>query len=44
VTALACIGHWYVSLIYAAPVVLIGGGLVLSNMIERRRARSPKQA
>ncbi len=36
-TLLACIGHWYVSLIYAAPALLLGGALGISTLREKRR-------
>ncbi len=36
-TLLACIGHWYVSLIYAAPALLLGGGIAISTLREKRR-------
>ena len=31
---LACIGHWYLSLMYLAPVGLVGGGLWLKTRLE----------
>lgn len=36
---LAHFGHWYVSMIYAAPALLLGGALGLSALRERRRSR-----
>jgi hypothetical protein len=35
--ALAHFGHWYVSMIYAAPALLLGGGLAISTLRDRRR-------
>lgn len=37
---LAHAGHWYVSMIYAAPALLLGGGLAYSTLRERRRQAS----
>jgi hypothetical protein len=36
---LAHFGHWYVSMIYAAPALLLGGGLAFSTLREKRRHR-----
>jgi hypothetical protein len=36
---LAHFGHWYVSMVYAAPALLLGGALGISALRERRRAR-----
>jgi len=36
-TITACIGHWYVSFIYAAPAILLAGALGFSTMREKRR-------
>jgi hypothetical protein len=33
----ACIAHWYTSLMYAAPVGLIGGAVTWSSWREKRR-------
>jgi hypothetical protein len=42
---LAHFGHWYVSLVYAAPALLLGGGLAISAWRERRRrARAARGA
>jgi hypothetical protein len=30
-------GHWLVSLVYAAPALLLAGGLAISVLRERRR-------
>lgn len=37
---LAHVGHWYVSLIYAAPALLLAGGLAYTTLRERRRQAS----
>lgn len=42
-TQLACIGHWYVSLIYAVPAFLLGGGLAISTLREKRRKAPGEQ-
>jgi hypothetical protein len=34
---LAHAGHWLVSLVYAAPALLLAGALVISTMRQRRR-------
>lgn len=34
---LAHFGHWYVSMIYAAPALLLAGGLGISTLRQRRR-------
>jgi hypothetical protein len=31
-------GHWLVSLVYAAPALLLAGALAISTMRQRRRA------
>lgn len=36
---LAHAGHWLVSLLYLAPVILIVGALVVQNRRDRQRAR-----
>jgi hypothetical protein len=36
-TVFAHIGHWYVSLIYAAPALLLAGALAISTVRQRRR-------
>jgi hypothetical protein len=36
---IACIGHWYVGLLYLAPVALLVSGLKLSSWRERRGRR-----
>jgi hypothetical protein len=36
-TTFACIGHWYVSLVYAAPALLLGGGIGIATLRDRRR-------
>jgi hypothetical protein len=43
-TVFACFGHWYVSLIYAAPAVLLAGGLGISTMREKRRRAAGRPA
>jgi hypothetical protein len=35
----ACIGHWYVSLLYVAPVALIVAVLRIQTMRDRRAER-----
>ena len=32
-------GHWLVSLLYLAPVILIAGALVVQHLRDRQRAR-----
>jgi hypothetical protein len=34
---LACLGHWYLSLLYLAPVAIVIGGLSVLSRIEKRR-------
>jgi hypothetical protein len=34
-------GHWLVNLLYAAPVVIIGGGLGWQALMDRRRGVGP---
>jgi hypothetical protein len=36
-TVYAHLGHWYVSLIYAAPALLLAGALGISTMRQRKR-------
>jgi hypothetical protein len=40
---LAHFGHWYVSMIYAAPALLLAGGLGLSTLRERRRQAAKRR-
>jgi hypothetical protein len=40
VNVIACLGHWYVSLIYAAPALLLGGGVLFSTMRQKRRQQA----
>jgi hypothetical protein len=35
----ACIAHWFTSLMYVAPVGLIGGAIRWSSWREKRRPR-----
>jgi hypothetical protein len=37
--ALACLQHWYTSLVYFAPLPILGAWLGLSNRRERSRSR-----
>ncbi len=39
-------GHWLVSLIYAAPAILLGGALAISSLRQRARdrARPPRRS
>jgi len=40
---LACLGHWYLSLLYLAPVALVIAGLsVVSRLGKRRDARAAR--
>ena len=39
VVPLAHFGHWYVSLIYAAPVIILVGALVIGDWRDKRRKR-----
>lgn len=41
---LAHIGHWAVSLIYAAPALLLAGALIVSTMRQRRREAARRAA
>jgi hypothetical protein len=34
---LACLGHWYLSVLYLAPVAVVIGGLSVVSRIEKRR-------
>ncbi|HEX7299575.1 MAG TPA: hypothetical protein VF257_11245 [Solirubrobacteraceae bacterium] len=34
---LACIGHWYLSLLYLVPVLVVVGGLWVVSQVEKRR-------
>jgi len=34
---LACLGHWYLSVLYLAPVGMVIGGLSVVSRIEKRR-------
>lgn len=36
---LAHAGHWYVQLIYAAPVLLLGGGMAVDSIRKRSKGR-----
>ena len=36
-------GHWYVSMIYAAPAVLLAGALCISTIRQRHRDRSRRR-
>jgi hypothetical protein len=40
VNVFACLGHWYVSMIYAAPALLLGGGVFYSTMRQKRRKQA----
>ena len=40
----ACIGHWYTSLLYAVPVVGVGAGLKLSSIRARREDEAEERA
>ncbi|MDO8209194.1 hypothetical protein [Conexibacter sp. CPCC 206217] len=33
----AHLGHWYVSIVYAAPALLLAGALAVSTVRQRRR-------
>jgi hypothetical protein len=37
VMTLACLGHWYISLLYLAPVLVVMGGLWIVSQLEKRR-------
>lgn len=43
-TVFAHAGHWTVSLIYAAPALLLAGALVLSTLKQRRRDAARRAA
>lgn len=34
---LACLGHWYLSVLYLAPVAIVIAGLSVVNRVEKRR-------
>jgi hypothetical protein len=38
----ACIAHWYTSLMYVAPVGVIGGAIKWSSWREKRRRRAER--
>jgi hypothetical protein len=33
----ACIGHWYVSLLYLAPVAIVVGALAIVSRLQKHR-------
>jgi hypothetical protein len=37
-TVLAHFGHWYISMLYLAPVLIVVGALSIQTRRERRRA------
>ena len=37
-------GHWLVSMVYAAPALLLAGALVVSTMRQRRRDAARRAA
>jgi hypothetical protein len=39
VIVLAHFGHWYVQLIFAAPVLLLGGAMAVDSVRKRRKGR-----
>jgi hypothetical protein len=39
VIVLAHFGHWYVQLIFAAPVLLLGGAMAVDSFRKRRKGR-----
>lgn len=43
-TVFAHVGHWAVSLIYAAPALLLAGALVVSTIRQRRRDAARRAA
>lgn len=43
-TLFAHIGHWYVSIIYAAPALLLAGALAVSTIRQRRRDAARRAA
>jgi hypothetical protein len=43
-TVFAHIGHWYVSIIYAAPAILLAGALAVSTIRQRRRDAARRAA
>lgn len=40
----AHVGHWAVSLIYAAPALLLAGALIVSTMKQKRREAARRAA
>jgi cytochrome c-type biogenesis protein CcmH/NrfF len=34
---IACLGHWYLSLLYLAPVAIVVAALAVVSRIEKRR-------
>ncbi|HST40878.1 hypothetical protein VSS74_07415 [Conexibacter stalactiti] len=43
-TLYAHVGHWAVSLIYAAPAILLAGALAVSTIRQRRREAARRAA
>ncbi|MEA2228440.1 MAG: hypothetical protein QOF04_2070 [Solirubrobacteraceae bacterium] len=41
---LACLGHWYLSLLYLVPVVAVMGGLSVVSRVEKRREKRESAA
>ena len=39
---LACMGHWYLSLLYLAPVGIVVGGLAIVSKVDDRRGSSQR--
>jgi hypothetical protein len=40
----ACIGHWYISLLYLAPVGIVVGVLAVVSRLEKRREEREERA
>jgi hypothetical protein len=43
-TVFAHLGHWYVSIVYAAPALLLAGALAVSTIRQRRRDAARRAA
>jgi hypothetical protein len=43
VLVLAHFGHWYASIVFAAPFLLLVGLLTVGRLVERRRERRGRQ-
>ncbi|HVW18574.1 MAG TPA: hypothetical protein VHB30_10035 [Solirubrobacteraceae bacterium] len=37
---IACVAHWYTSMLYVAPVLVVGGYIAFMSRRDRRRRRA----